>query len=193
MATKIVVCGVGALGSTAVQFCRNVDAELRLVDFDRVESKNLAAQWFVKQSVGKNKAEAVRLQLANFYGAKAEAMGVRLAATNAAQLLADCALAVDCFDNADSRLALSEAARAASVPLLHAALAGDGTFGIVRWDERFVPDREDVAGQATCEGGEHLPMIGLIGATLARAIQDFVRGGERDDYMVSLSGVVRTT
>ena len=186
------MCGVGALGSTAVQFCRNVEAELRLVDFDRVESKNLAAQWFVKQSLGKNKAEAVRLQLANFYGAKAEAMGVRLAATNAAQLLAGAALAVDCFDNADSRIALSDAACTAGVPLLHAALAGDGTFGIVRWDERFVPDREDVAGQATCEGGEHLPMIGLVGATLARAIQDFLRAGIRHDYMISLSGVVRT-
>jgi len=192
MTARIVVCGVGALGSTAVQFCRNVDAELRLVDFDRVESKNLAAQWFVKQSVGKNKAEAVRLQLANFYGAKSEAMGVRLAATNAAQLLAGATLAVDCFDNADSRLALADAARTANVPLVHAALAGDGTFGIVRWDERFVPDREDVAGQATCEGGEHLPMIGLVGATLARAIQDFVRAGERRDYMISLSGVART-
>ena len=192
MTTRVVVCGVGALGSTAVHYCRNLDVELRLVDFDRVESKNLAAQWFVKQSVGKNKAEAIRLQLANFYGAKAEALGVRLAATNAAQLLAGCGLAVDCFDNADSRIALAEAARAAGVPLVHAALAGDGTFGIVRWDERFVADREDVAGQATCEGGEHLPMIGLVGATLARAIQDFVRGGERRDYMISLSGVVRT-
>jgi hypothetical protein len=117
---------------------------------------------------------------------------VRLAATNAAQLLAGCGLAVDCFDNADSRLTLSEAARAAGVPLVHAALAGDGTFGIVRWDERFVADREDVAGQATCEGGEHLPMIGLVGATLARAIQDFVHAGDRRDYMISLSGVVRT-
>lgn len=190
--TRVVVCGVGALGSTAVHYCRNLDVELRLVDFDRVESKNLAAQWFVKQSVGKNKAEAIRLQLANFYGAKAEALGVRLAATNAAQLLAGCGLAVDCFDNADSRIALSEAARAAGVPLVHAALAGDGTFGIVRWDERFTADREDVAGQATCEGGEHLPMIGLVGATLARAIQDFVRAGDRRDYMISLSGVVRT-
>ena len=62
----------------------------------------------------------------------------------------------------------------------------------MRWDERFVPDREDVAGQATCEGGEHLPMIGMVGATLARAIQDFVRSGERRDYMISLSGVTRT-
>ena len=190
---RIVICGVGALGSTAVQYLRNVEAELRLVDFDRVESKNLAAQWFVKQSLGKNKAEAIRLQLANFYGAKAEAMGVRLAPTNAAQLLADCALAVDCFDNAESRLTLAAAARTASVPLVHAALAADGTFGLVRWDERFTPDREDTAGQATCEGGEHLPMIGLVAATLARAIQDFVRNGARNDFMISLSGIVRTT
>jgi molybdopterin/thiamine biosynthesis adenylyltransferase len=190
---RIVVCGVGALGSTAVQYCRNLEAELRLVDFDRVESKNLAAQWFVKQSLGKNKAEAVRLQLANFYGTKAEAMGVRLAVTNAAQLLADCALAVDCFDNADSRLVLAAAAATTHIPLVHAALAADGTFGLVRWDERFAPDREDAAGQATCEGGEHLPMIGLVGATLARAIQDFVRVGARHDYMITLSGVIRTS
>nr|HEX4313614.1 ThiF family adenylyltransferase [Kofleriaceae bacterium] len=191
IAPRIVICGVGALGSTAVLFLRSLAAELRVVDFDRVESKNLAAQWFVKQSVGKGKAESIRLQLANFYGVKAEAMGVRLAATNAAQLLDGCALAVDCFDNADSRLALSAAARASSVPLVHAALAADGTFGLVRWDERFAPDREDTAGQATCEGGEHLPMIGVVGATLARAIQDFVATGARHDYMVSRSGVIR--
>ena len=190
---KIVVCGVGALGSTAVQYCRNLGAELRLVDFDRVESKNLAAQWFVKPSLGKNKAEAIRLQLANFYDVKAEAFGVRLAPTNAAQLLAGCTLAVDCFDNADSRLVLSEATRAAAIPLVHAALAADGTFGIVRWDERFTPDREDAPGQPTCEGGEHLPMIGLVGATLARTIQDFVSSGARHDYLVALSGVTRTT
>lgn len=191
-AAKVVVCGVGALGSTAVHCCRSLGVELRVVDFDRVEAKNLAAQWFVKQSIGKNKAEAIRLQLANFYGVRAEAFGVRLAAGNAAQLLAGCALAVDCFDNADSRIALADAARAAGVPLVHAALAADGTFGLVRWDERFVADREDVAGQATCEGGDHLPMIGVIGATLARAIQDFVRSGERRDSMISLSGVTRT-
>ncbi len=192
MADRIVLCGVGALGSTALQFLRNVAAELRLVDFDRVESKNLAAQWFVKQSLGKNKAEAARLQLANFYGTKAEAMGVRLGPHNAAQLLAGCTLAVDCFDNTDSRITLSEAARAANVPLVHAALAADGTFGLVRWDERFVPDREDAEGQATCEGGEHLPMIGLVGATLARAIQDFVQSAERRDFMISLTSVIRT-
>ena len=92
-----------------------------------------------------------------------------------------------------SRIALSDAARADSVPLVHSALAADGTFGMVRWDERFTPDREDTEGQATCEGGEHLPMIGLVGATLARAIQDFILKDARADYLVSLSGVMRTS
>ena len=188
----VAICGVGALGSTAVLFARNLDARLRLIDFDRVESKNLQAQWFVKQSIGKNKADAMRLQLANFYGVKAESRGVRLVDNNAAELLAGCAIAVDAFDNHDSRELLSRAAAAAGVPVVHAAMAGDGTFGLVRWDPHFEPDREDTEGQATCEGGEHLPVIGLIGATVARALSEHLEHGRSSDYMISLSGVSRT-
>ena len=189
---KIAICGVGALGSTAVLFCRNIDATLRLIDFDRVESKNLLAQWFVKQSVGKNKAEALRLQLSNFHGIKVEAFGVRVVDNNVAELLGPCDLVVDCFDNHDSRTLLSTYARDNDKPLVHAALSGDGTFGLVRWDARFEADREDEEGQATCEGGEHLPLIGVLGATVARTIQDFVRDRSMHDSMVSLSGVTRT-
>ena len=75
---------------------------------------------------------------------------------------------------------------------MHAALSGDGTFGLVRWDERFAPDAEDQAGQATCEGGEHLPLIGLLAAALARTVQDFLRHGTRRDSQVSLAAVVAT-
>ncbi len=189
---RIAVCGVGALGSTFVLLARNFEAQLRLIDFDRVESKNLLAQWFVKQSIGKNKADALRLQLANFYGVKVEARGVRLGSNNAAELLADCDLIIDCFDNFDSRALLSEAAKSSGGALLHGALAADGTFGLVRWDERFAPDREDTEGAATCEGGEHLPMIGLVGATIARAVTEFIDSGEKRDYMVSRSGVTQT-
>lgn len=190
---RVVFCGVGALGSTAAVLCRNLEATLALVDFDRVESKNLLAQAFVKQSVGKNKAEALKAQLLNFHGVKAEAFGVRLSADNVASLCAGAGLLVDCFDNAASRALLSTHARAAGVPLVHAALSGDGTFGLVRWDERFTPDAEDHAGQATCEGGEHLPLIGLLAATLARTVQDFAQRGARRDSMVSLTAVTPTS
>ena len=186
---KLAFCGVGALGSTAAVLCRSLGAELRLVDFDRVETKNLSAQAFVKQSLGKNKAEALKLQLWNFWGVKAEAVPVRVVADNVAQICAGADLIVDCFDNQASRQLLSTHARATGQPLVHAALSADGRFGLVRWDERFTPDAEDHAGQATCEGGEHLPFIGVVAAALARTVQDFVVNGARREAVVSLSGV----
>jgi molybdopterin-synthase adenylyltransferase len=189
---RIVFCGVGALGSTAAVLCRNLGAALVFVDFDRVESKNLLAQAYVKPSVGKNKAEALKLQMLNFWGVKAEAFGVRLGEDNAKALLGEADLVVDAFDNAKSRTILSAFARASGKPLVHAAVSGDGTFGLVRWDERFVPDPEDHEGQATCEGGEHLPLIGLLAAALARTIQDFVKAGAKRDSMVSLAAVTPT-
>jgi hypothetical protein len=190
---RIVFCGVGAIGSTAAVLCRNLEATLVFIDFDRVESKNLLAQAFVKPSVGKNKAEALKLQLLNLHGVKAESFGVRVTRDNVATLCGSADLLVDCFDNQESRLLLSGFARGAGKPLVHGALAADGTFGLVRWDERFVPDAEDTVGQATCEGGAHLPLIGQLGATLARAVQDFVKHGTRRDAMVSLVAVTPTT
>ena len=189
---RIVFCGVGALGSPAALFCRNLAATLAFVDFDRVEAKNLLAQAYVKPSIGKNKADALKLQMLNFHGVKAEAFGVRLGEDNVATLLGTADLVVDAFDNQASRLVLATYARGAGKALVHGALSGDGTFGLVRWDERFVPDAEDAAGQATCEGGEHLPLIGVLGATLARTIQDFVKTGARRDSMVSLAAVTPT-
>ncbi len=189
---RIVFAGVGALGSNAVVACRNLGAQLVLVDFDRVESKNCLSQAFVKPSVGKNKAEALKLQLSNFWGVKAESFGVRIGEDNVAALCGAADLLVDAFDNAKSRRILSTWARSADKPLVHAAVSADGTFGIVRWDERFTPDEEGTPGEATCEGGEHLPLIALVSCTLARAIQDFVKDGTKHDSMVSLSGVMTT-
>ena len=189
---RIVFCGVGALGSNAVVACRNLAVHFVLVDFDRVESKNCLSQAFVKPSVGKNKAEALKLQLSNFWGVKAESFGVRVEATNVATLCDKADLVVDAFDNAKSRRILSDYARAAEKPLVHAAVSADGTFGLVRWDERFTADEEGDPGQATCEGGEHLPLIALVSSTLARTIQDFVKDGSRHDAMISLSGVIKT-
>jgi hypothetical protein len=189
---RIVFCGVGALGSNAVVLCRNLEAALVLIDFDRVESKNCLSQAFVKPSVGKNKADALKLQLSNFWGVKAESFGVRIEETNVATLCGTADLLVDAFDNARSRRILSSFARSAEKPLVHAAVSADGTFGLVRWDERFVADEEASPGAATCEGGEHLPLIALVSSTLARAIQDFVQKGTKRDSMVALSGVTTT-
>ncbi|MBB4931741.1 molybdopterin/thiamine biosynthesis adenylyltransferase [Lipingzhangella halophila] len=186
---RVLFCGVGALGSTAATLCRTLPAELAFVDHDRVESRNLLSQAYTKQAVGRNKAEALRLQLRNFYGVTAVAFGVRLERSNVATLAGSADLLVDCLDNEAGRSVLSGHARSAGTPLVHAGISGDGTFGLVRWDERFTPDPEDTPGQATCAGGEHLPMIGQLSAALARVVQDFVAQGTRRDAMVTLTSV----
>lgn len=193
MSARVVFAGVGAIGSHAAVFCRNLEATLVFVDFDRVESKNLLAQAFVKPSVQKNKADALKLQLLNFHGVKAEAFGVRVSADNVDALMKDASVVVDCFDNAASRRVLSAFARRTSTPLVHAGVSADGTFGLVRWDERFEPDEEDRPDQPTCEGGAHLPLIAALSATLARVIQDFLKDGERRDAMITLKGVTPTS
>ncbi len=181
---------MGALGSNAAVLCRNLAFERVLVcDFDRVESKNVLAQAFVKQSIGKNKAEALKLQLFNFWGLRVDASSVRIGTDNIDAILGTSDLLVDAFDNQSSRRTLSDFARRTKKELLHAAISADGTFGMVRWDARFKPDAEDGPGQATCEGGEHLPIIGSLSATLARCIQDFVQKKETWDAMVTLYGV----
>jgi molybdopterin/thiamine biosynthesis adenylyltransferase len=174
---RVVFCGVGALGSHAVTLCRTLPIEISLVDFDRVESRNLLSQAYTRAAVGKNKAEALRLQLRTFYGIEATAYPVRLVATNIDQVAAGADLLVDGFDNPESRRLVRDHA----IPSVHAGLSAEGTFGLIRWAERFVPDAPDEPGQATCQDGEHLPFVGLVAATLAGVIRDYVVTGERRD------------
>jgi molybdopterin-synthase adenylyltransferase len=182
---KIFFCGVGALGSTAATLCRTLPAALAFADFDRVEARNLLSQAYTRQAVGKNKAEALRLQLRTFYGLETTAYPVRLGPDNVVAVTAGADLLVDCLDNIAGRQLVQAHAGRSGVPSVHAGLSGDGTFGLVRWGERFVPDAEDAPGQATCEAGEHLPFIGLVAATLATVVADYVRTGERRDALVT--------
>lgn len=186
---RILFCGVGALGSTAATLCRNLPAELAFADFDRVESKNLLAQAYTRQALGRNKAEALRLQFRTFYGVATQAYPVRLAGTNIAEVADGADLLVDCLDNVAGRQVVTGYAAAAGVASVHAGLAADASFGLVRWRERFTPDAEDEAGRATCEGGEHLPFIGLLGAALAGVIADHVTTGSHHDAHVTGNGV----
>lgn len=187
---RIIVAGVGALGSHAALFLRN-HASLRLIDDDRVEAKNVKAQLFGKSTVGKNKAEALRQTLDFLFGVKVEAVPHRLTADNAEALLGGGELILDCLDNGASRRVVQAFARAKGVPCLHGALAADGQLGRVVWDELFAIDDEPGEGAATCQGGEHLPFIVRVAAALAEVAQRFLEGGTRGSVQLHPGGAVR--
>ena len=182
---KILFCGGGALGSHALFLGRDLQHELAVIDFDRVETKNLASQWFVKQMVGKNKATALKMQLLNFYDVKLQDYTVKLTALNVETILRGAGLVVECFDNAESRRVIQNYVRSKQKPCIHAGLAANGEFGVVRWDEHFAVDEEGVPGQATCGGRGFLPIILRVSSSLVSSIQFFLDGGRQVNWNVS--------
>lgn len=182
---KILFCGVGALGSHALFMARDIHHELAAIDFDKVETKNLASQWFVKQMIGKNKATAAKMQLLNFYDVKLQDYAVKLTLLNAEAILGPADLIVDCFDNVESRGVIQRFVRAKQKPCIHAGLAANGEFSVVRWDRHFVIDAEDVAGQPTCEGRGFLPIILRASSALVASIQFFLAEQKQVNWNVS--------
>lgn len=186
----ITVVGVGALGSHLVPLLRN-EAKLRVVDFDRVEQKNTLSQFHGKNTVGKSKAQALSQVMSFLWGVRVEANPHKIVADNVGQILKGSDLLIDCLDNGEARRLVQGYARESGTPCMHGALAADGGFGQVVWDEFFRIDDEPDEGAATCENGEHLPFIAIVSAYMARAIQIYLDSGREVGFHVRPEGATR--
>lgn len=188
----VVVLGVGALGSHVVQNLRSCGATLRIVDFDRIESKNVASQFHGKPNVGKNKAQSLAQTMNFLFGVKVDTVPHRLVEDNVSTLLTGADLVIECFDNGASRRLVQGFVRKHDIPCLHGAVDANGSFGRVIWDEAFVIDDEPATGAATCEDGEHLPFIAIVSSYLARAAQVFLKTGKKPGFSILPTGTIST-
>jgi len=186
----IVIVGVGALGSHLVQFIRNEKVDIRIVDFDRVEQKNVMSQFHGRPGVGKSKVSALQQMMDFLFKRGLQVVGHKLVANNIDALMKDATLVVDCLDNGAARKLVQDYVRTHDLPCLHGALAPNGEFGRSIWDEEFVIDSEAGAGAATCEDGEFLPFIALTAAYMARSVQIFLRQRRKAGFSISPAGSV---
>lgn len=187
----ILLVGAGALGSHVAYALRSELPRLWvIVDFDTVEAKNTLAQLHPQAHIGMNKASSLRQVLRGLFGVTVNAKPVRFARTNAEVLVKGAALVLDACDNPEARQDIRDACRAAAVPLLHLGVDGAGQLGIVAWDASYTIDPAPAGQVATCEGGEHLPMLVRIAAEAALVVQRYVRTGEQVSRMVSANAVV---
>jgi molybdopterin-synthase adenylyltransferase len=186
----VTIVGVGALGSHVVPLLRSVGATLRVIDFDRVETRNTLSQFHAKSAVGKSKVLAAQQLMQFLWATKIETIPHKLVADNARELLGKSDLVLDCLDNGPARRVVQGFVRQEKIPCLHGGLAADGAFARVIWDDDFTID-EASEGAATCEDGEHLPFISLVSSYLAYAAQRFLVKGERVGFQIHPSGAVR--
>lgn len=186
---KITIVGVGALGSHLVPLLRGLEATVKVVDFDRVEQKNTMSQFHAKSSVGILKVQGLKQSMQFLFGMKLEAVSAKLTSENDAQLLGGSDLVVDCLDNGAARRIIQSYVRKSGIACVHGALAPDGAFGQVIWDESFRIDDESADAKATCEDGEHLPFVSVVSSLIAKSVQDFVKHRQKKGYLIHPGGV----
>lgn len=189
MVDKITVVGVGALGSHVVLFLRNLDFDIQVVDFDKVEQRNVMSQFHGCKSLGKSKVLSLQQSMDFFFKVRIKGFPTSLTGVNTEELLKDSSLVIDCVDNAATRLLIQTYVRKNRIPCLHGAVSADGSFGQVLWDETFKADLEPSQGGATCENGEHLPFIALVSSLISKSAQDFLKFSKKKGYQVHPNGV----
>jgi molybdopterin/thiamine biosynthesis adenylyltransferase len=190
MAAHVVVIGAGGIGSPAIQYLAAAGiGRLTVIDDDVVDLSNLQRQTiFATANIGARKVEAAAQAASALNpGVTAVPKAVRIDPANAAALIDGADVILDGCDNFATRLTVADAALAARIPLVSAAVGQfDGQLGVFRgWEANrpcyrcFVgaaPDRE--AGSCA-EDGILGPVTGVFGSLAAiEAIRSIVPFGE---------------
>ena len=187
-AAHVVVIGAGGIGSPAIQYLAAAGiGRLTIVDDDHVDLSNLQRQTiYTTGDIGADKAAAAAAAAVRLNPhVAAEARSLRVDGANVAGLIADADVVLDGCDNFATRLLVADAAYAARVPLVSAAIGQfDGQLSVFRgWEAEkpcyrcFVGDDPDRAGVSCAEDGVLGPMAGALGSLAAlevlRAVAPF--------------------
>jgi molybdopterin/thiamine biosynthesis adenylyltransferase len=180
----ITICGVGAVGSNlADNLVRQGAGKLRVIDHDRVESRNISTQIYDEADVGVWKVESLRNHLFRACGTEIEIIRKELTAENARSLLKNSELVIDAFDNNQSRQVVQDCVRNLSAPCLHVGLHQN--YCEVIWDEQYrVPP--DSAIDGVCDYPLARNLVVFAVAIASEVIMHWIT----DDTRRSLTGTL---
>jgi molybdopterin/thiamine biosynthesis adenylyltransferase len=193
---RVVVIGVGGLGSPAIQYLAAAGVgTLCLVDADTVSLSNLQRQVVHDtDAVGRLKVESARDAVGRLNPhVNVEPVPVRLSHDNAAELVADADIVLDCTDNFSARYVVSDQCFHSGIPLVTAAVGQfDGSITTLKPYERapdgtpnptwrcLFPEPPPDGLLPTCaEAGILGALVGVVGAMQAlEAIKEILGIGE---------------
>lgn len=182
-ATRLTLCGAGALGShLADNLVRQGFGPLRVIDRDRVEEHNVSTQLYGVGDVGAWKVEVLRNRLFRAVGVEIEAVQKELTAATAPRLLKDAGLVIDTFDNSASRRLTQEHCRAQGLTCLHVGLFAD--YCEVIWDEAYQVPGD--GGVDVCNYPLARNLVLLAVALASETLVRFVLAGERSNWSATL-------
>lgn len=186
----VAMIGAGGIGSPAIHYLAGAGVgRLIVIDHDHVDASNLHRQiLFGTADVGRSKAAAAADAVARINPhVTVEPRAVRIDRANAATAIAGADVVVDGCDNFATRLAVADAALAAHIPLVSAAVGRfEGQVATFRgWESAspcyrcFVGDVPDREGLTCADEGVIGPVTGTIGSLAAlEAMRQLVGFGE---------------
>jgi molybdopterin/thiamine biosynthesis adenylyltransferase len=132
----VTVCGAGALGANITEsLARSGFGQLKVIDRDRIEERNLSTQPYYRSDIGAFKAKILANNLYRALGVSIDAHSKELTPANADRLLAASATVIDTFDNSVGRQAVKDYCASASLPCVHVGLAAD--YSEIIWNQHY--------------------------------------------------------
>ena len=179
---RILICGVGALGSWLVDLlARQGYNSLTVIDFDKVENANFGTQNYGKEDVGRLKAVQIKNNIFRRLRVSVDHKTKRLTADNVKQV-AGYDLVLDLFDNAESRQLLQNACNEHKVECLHAGLGSMGFFEI-KWNDCYeVPIIKEADVDVPCEYPMASNLVMMCVAALAEVVNRYVDKDQKENF-----------
>ena len=179
---RVGIAGAGGLGSNcAMHLVRAGVKHLTVVDFDVVNESNLNRQFFFRGQLGQKKVEAIKENLLRIEpDADIRTVDMRLDASSAREVFADCGIVVEAFDAVDAKVMLVSAFASSGKKLVTASgLAGWGRSNAMRVRKMgnivAIGDGETSVGDGAAPVS---PRVGIAAAMQANAVVSLLLGCE---------------
>ena len=179
---RVGIAGAGGLGSNcAMHLVRSGVKHITIADFDVVNESNLNRQFFFRDQIGQKKVEAIKANLLRIEpDADIRAVDIRLDASSAREIFADCGIVVEAFDAVDAKVMLVSAFASSGKKLVTASgLAGWGRSNAMRVRKMgnivAIGDGETSVGDGAAPVS---PRVGIAAAMEANAVVAMLLGKE---------------
>ncbi len=179
---RVGIAGAGGLGSNcAMHLVRSGVKHITIADFDVVNESNLNRQFFFRDQLGQKKVEAIKANLLRIEpDADIRAVDMRLDASSAREIFADCDIVVEAFDVVDAKVMLVSSFASSGKKLVTASgLAGWGRSNAMRVRKMgnivAVGDGETAVGENAAPAS---PRVGIAAAMQANAVVAMLLGEE---------------
>ncbi|MBP0039456.1 MAG: ThiF family adenylyltransferase [Roseofilum sp. SID1] len=180
----IAICGAGALGGNLTEnLARTGLTQIKVIDDDRIEERNLSTQPYYQSDVGAYKVKILTNTLYRALGISLQGMNQCLTDDTVHKLLKGSSLVIDTFDNSPSRQSVKDYCTTHQIPCLHIGLAAD--YAEIIWNDRYrvpSPANDDV-----CDYPLARNLVLLAVAVASEVILTFIRDRQQDNYTITFA------